>query len=113
MGDHYQLLIRNGTLIDGSGNSRRRADVAARDGRIAAIGRLDGATADVVIDAQDRIVAPGIIDPHTHYDPQITWDPYATASCYHGVTTVLAGNCGFSVAPTLPADRPFFAGLFA
>ena len=113
MGDHYQLLIRNGTLIDGSGNSRRRADVAARGGRIAAIGRLDGATAEVVIDAEGRIVAPGIIDPHTHYDPQITWDPYATASCFHGVTTVLAGNCGFSVAPTLPADRPFFAGLFA
>ena len=113
MGDHYQLLIRNGTLIDGSGNSRRRADVAARDGRIAAIGRLDGATADVVIDAEGRIVAPGIIDPHTHYDPQITWDPYATASCFHGVTTVLAGNCGFSVAPTRPTDRSFFAGLFA
>ena len=87
--------------------------MAARDGRIAAIGRLDGATADVVIDAEGRIVAPGIIDPHTHYDPQITWDPYATASCFHGVTTVLAGNCGFSVAPTLPADRSFFAGLFA
>ncbi len=113
MGDHYQLLIRNGTLIDGSGNPRRRADVAARDGRIAAIGRLDGATADVEIDAEGRIVAPGIIDPHTHYDPQITWDPYATASCFHGVTTVLAGNCGFSVAPTLPSDRSFFAGLFA
>jgi N-acyl-D-aspartate/D-glutamate deacylase len=113
VGDHYQLLIRNGTLIDGSGNPRRRADVAARDGRIAAIGRLDGATADVEIDAEGRIVAPGIIDPHTHYDPQITWDPYATASCFHGVTTVLAGNCGFSVAPTLPSDRSFFAGLFA
>ncbi|HEY5109586.1 MAG TPA: amidohydrolase family protein [Acidimicrobiales bacterium] len=113
MGEHYQLLIRNGVLIDGSGNSRRRADVAARDGRIVAIGRLGDATADVELDAQGRIVAPGIIDPHTHYDPQITWDPYATASCFHGVTTVLAGNCGFSVAPTLPVDRPFFAGLFA
>ena len=65
MGDHFQLLIRNGTLIDGSGTPRRRADVAARDGRIAAIGRLDGATADIVIDAEGRIVAPGIIDPHT------------------------------------------------
>ena len=113
MGDHYQLLIRNGVLIDGSGNPRRQADVAARDGRIAAIGRLDGATAEVELDAAGRIVAPGIIDPHTHYDPQITWDPYATASCFHGVTTVLAGNCGFSVAPTHPADRRFFAGLFA
>ena len=107
MGDHYQLLIRNGTLIDGSGNSRRRADVAARDGRIAAIGRLDGATADVVIDAQDRIVAPGIIDPHTHYDPQITWDPYATASCYHGVTTVR-----FVLPPGVtPEDLPLPVGV--
>ncbi|MGA2835750.1 MAG: amidohydrolase family protein [Acidimicrobiales bacterium] len=113
MGDHVQLLIRGGVLVDGSGNPRRRADVAVRDGRITAVGRLDGTTADLELDATGRIVAPGIIDPHTHYDPQITWDPYATASCFHGVTTVLAGNCGFSVAPTRPADRRFFAGLFA
>ncbi len=113
MGEHYDLVVRGGVLVDGSGNPRRRADVAARGGRIAAVGRLDDATADTEIDATGRIVAPGIIDPHTHYDPQITWDPYATASCFHGVTTVLAGNCGFSVAPTHPSDRPFFAGLFA
>jgi N-acyl-D-aspartate/D-glutamate deacylase len=113
MSDHYQLIVRNGMLIDGSGNPRRRTDVGVRDGRIAALGRLGDASADEEIDAEGLIVAPGIIDPHTHYDPQITWDPYATASCFHGVTTVLAGNCGFSVAPTHPDDRSFFAGLFA
>lgn len=112
-GEHYQLLVRGGTLVDGSGNPRRRADVAARDGRIVAVGHLEAASADHEIDAEGRIVAPGVIDPHTHYDPQITWDPYATASCFHGVTTVVAGNCGFSVAPTRPVDRPFFQGLFA
>lgn len=113
MTDHYELIVRNGMLIDGSGNPRRRADVGVREGRIAAVGHLVDASADEEIDAEGLVVAPGIIDPHTHYDPQITWDPYATASCFHGVTTVLAGNCGFSVAPTHPDDRSFFAGLFA
>jgi len=113
MTEHYQLLVRDGMLVDGTGNPRRRADVAVRDGKVAAVGRLDGAGADEEIDAGGLVVAPGIIDPHTHYDPQITWDPNATASCFHGVTTVLAGNCGFSVAPVHPNDRRFFAGLFA
>jgi N-acyl-D-aspartate/D-glutamate deacylase len=110
---HVDLLVRGGTVVDGSGNPRRRADVAVRDGRIVAVGLLEGTTADEVLEAGGLVVAPGIIDPHTHYDPQITWDPNATASCFHGVTTVLAGNCGFSVAPTRPGDRAFFAGLFA
>jgi len=110
---HYDLIVRGGTVIDGTGNPRRRADVGVRAGKIAGLGRLDGATAAEEIDAQGRIVAPGIIDPHTHYDPQITWDPYATASCFHGVTTIVAGNCGFSVAPVHEVDRRFFAGLFA
>jgi N-acyl-D-aspartate/D-glutamate deacylase len=111
--DHYDLVVRGGTVMDGSGNPRRRADVGVRDGRIAAVGRLAGARATEEIDAEGLVVAPGIIDPHTHYDPQITWDPYATASCFHGVTTVLAGNTGFSVAPVHADDRRFFAGLFA
>ena len=92
----YDLLITNGLVVDGTGLPRRRADVAIRDGKIAGIGRFDESLADKVMDAQGRIVAPGIVDPHTHYDPQLTFDPYATSSCYHGVTTVLAGNCGFS-----------------
>src|SRR4051794_41779128 len=74
---------------------------------------LDGHTAAEEIDADGMIVAPGIVDVHTHYDPQITFDPYATMSCYHGVTTVAAGNCGFSVAPVKPGDREFLSGIFA
>jgi N-acyl-D-amino-acid deacylase len=109
----YDLIVRNGYVVDGTGLPRRRADVGVRNGKIARIGRLDGETARQEIDAKGRIVAPGIVDAHTHYDPQITFDPYATMSCFHGVTTVLAGNCGFSVAPVRPADREFLAGIFA
>lgn len=109
----FDLVIRNGYVIDGTGMPRRRVDVGVRDGRIARIGRLDGAVAKEEIDAKGRIVAPGIVDAHTHYDPQITFDPYATMSCFHGVTTVLAGNCGFSVAPTRKADRQFIQDIFA
>ena len=109
----YDLIIRNGTVVDGSGNPRRRADVGVVDGRVAAVGFLEDETATEEIDATGRIVAPGIVDAHTHYDPQLTWDPYATASCFHGVTTVLAGNCGFSVSPCRTEDRDFFGGVFA
>ncbi len=77
------------------------------------LAHLDGETAREEIDADGMIVAPGIVDAHTHYDPQITFDPYATMSCFHGVTTVVAGNCGFSVAPCKPEDRDFLAGIFA
>lgn len=109
----YDLIVRGGFVVDGTGLPRRRIDVGVRDGRIARIARLDGATAREEIDAKGRIVAPGIVDAHTHYDPQITFDPYATMSCFHGVTTVLAGNCGFSAAPTRAADREFVKGIFA
>ena len=108
----YDLLITNGLVVDGTGLPRRRADVAIRDGKIAGIGRFDESLADEVMDAQGRIVAPGIVDPHTHYDPQLTFDPYATSSCYHGVTTVLAGNCGFSIAPVKTEDRGFLSQIF-
>ncbi len=109
----YDLVVRGGLVVDGTGNPARRADVGVRAGRIVRVGDLTGATGAEELDAGRLVVAPGIIDPHTHYDPQITWDGYATASCFHGVTTVVAGNCGFSIAPTKPADRAFFAGLFA
>lgn len=109
----YDLIVRGCSVVDGTGLPRRRADVGVKDGRIARIGRLDEATAKEEIDARGRIVAPGIVDAHTHYDPQITFDPYATMSCFHGVTTVLAGNCGFSAAPTRAADREFVKGIFA
>ena len=92
--DEYDCIIRGGTVVDGTGLPRRRIDVGIRNGRIARLALLDGAVAREEIDATGAIVAPGIIDVHTHYDPQITFDPYATMSCYHGVTTVVSGNCG-------------------
>ena len=103
----YDLVIRNGVVVDGTGLPRRRADVAVSGGRIAEIGFVDG-TGTREIDAGGRVVAPGIVDPHTHYDPQLTFEPYATSSCFHGVTTVLGGFCGFSIAPSymfVPAAR--------
>jgi N-acyl-D-aspartate/D-glutamate deacylase len=110
----YDLVIRGGIVVDGTGLARRRADVAIEAGRIARIGYVsDAASAGRVIDADGLIVAPGIVDAHTHYDPQLTFDPYATSSCYHGVTTVLAGNCGFSIAPTRQRDRGYIKALFA
>ena len=111
---NWDLVIRGGIVVDGTGLSRRRADVAVKDGVIAAVGHVPGVKdAARTIDAEGMIVAPGIIDAHTHYDPQLTFDPYATSSCYHGVTTVLAGNCGFSIAPTRADARPYIKSMFA
>lgn len=98
-----QIAIRGGTVIDGTGSERRRADVGITDGRISEIG--PNVRGDREIDATGRFVTPGFVDLHTHYDPQVTWDPYLTPSCYHGVTTVIAGSCGYSIAPTKAADR--------
>ncbi|MGQ0433363.1 MAG: amidohydrolase family protein, partial [Microthrixaceae bacterium] len=109
----YDLVITNGIVVDGTGLPRRRADVGVTDGRIAAIGFIDADEGARHIDAAGRIVAPGIVDPHTHYDPQLTFEPYGTSSCYHGVTTVVTGNCGFSVAPLKPGDAPWLIQLFA
>jgi N-acyl-D-amino-acid deacylase len=108
----YDLVVRNGIVVDGTGLPRRRADVAVTDGRIAAVGFVEGDGARE-IDAAGRVVAPGIVDVHTHYDPQLTFEPYGTSSCFHGVTTVVAGNCGFSVAPLRPGDAPWLIQLFA
>src|SRR5579883_1864697 len=100
----YDLLIRNGTVVDGSGAPRRQADVAVKDGIIAEIGKVSGGAARV-IDAGGLIVAPGFVDPHTHYDAQICWDPQITSSSWHGVTSVVMGNCGVGIAPCKPEVR--------
>jgi N-acyl-D-aspartate/D-glutamate deacylase len=98
------LVIRGGIVVDGSGAPARRADVAIVGGRISAVGDVPERGARE-IDAGGLVVAPGFIDVHTHYDAQYTWDPYATSSIWHGVTTTVIGNCGFAIAPCRPADR--------
>lgn len=100
----YDLLIRNGTIVDGTGADRRRADLAVVGGKIVGIGEVAG-DAKQVIDAADLIVAPGFVDPHTHYDAQICWEQLITPSSWHGVTTVVLGNCGVGIAPCKPEAR--------
>ena len=102
------LLIKNGTVVDGSGGPRYSADVGVKDGLIVDIGRIS-TLAETVINADGHIVSPGFIDGHTHMDAQVNWDPMGTCSCWHGVTTVLMGNCGFALAPCPPSKREWFA----
>ncbi len=102
----YDLVIKNGMVIDGSAMARYRADVGVRGGRIARIGRITE-PASRVIDAEGHIVAPGFVDGHTHMDAQIFWDELGSCSCYHGVTTVVMGNCGFTLAPCREAEIDF------
>ena len=95
----YDLVIKNGMVIDGSGLPRYRADVGVRAGRVVTIGRINGAAAKDTVDAEGHVVSPGFVDGHTHMDAQIFWDPIGTSSCYQGVTSVVMGNCGFTLAP--------------
>ena len=100
----YDLVIKNGTVIDGSGMPRYRADIGVYRGKIATIGRIREPAREV-LDAEGHVVAPGFIDGHTHMDAQIFWDPLGTSSCYHGITTAVMGNCGFTLAPCAAADK--------
>jgi N-acyl-D-aspartate/D-glutamate deacylase len=110
-GGAIDLAIRNGDVVDGTGAPRRRADVGIHEGRIVAIGDV-GAAADE-IDATGRIVAPGFVDVHSHFDAQVFWDPLLTPSCLHGITTTFAGNCGFTLAPLVPDAVDYLVRMLA
>jgi N-acyl-D-amino-acid deacylase len=100
----YDLIIRDGTIVDGSGMPRFRADVGITGGKIVKIGKIRD-SAKEVIDAEGQVVSPGLIDAHTHMDAQVFWDPLGTCSCWHGITSVVMGNCGFSLAPCAEKDK--------
>jgi N-acyl-D-amino-acid deacylase len=102
------LLIRNGTIVDGSGAARYRGDLGIADGHIVEVGRIRS-LAERTIDADGLIVAPGFVDGHTHMDAQVAWDRIGSCSCWHGVTSVIMGNCGFALAPCRPEEREWFA----
>ena len=108
----YDLIIRNGKVIDGSGIPGFYGDVGISGNRIVEIGQVSG-DARRVLDADGLVVAPGIIDNHTHYDAQVTWDPLCTFSCYHGATTVVIGNCSLALAPAHQEDREMLAGVLS
>ncbi len=101
----FNTVIKGGTIIDGLRTPRYVADIGITDGHIAYIGRLNASDGDQVLDAAGLIVAPGFVDLHTHYDGQVYWDPYCSISGWHGVTSVVIGNCGFGFAPVRPDDR--------
>ena len=109
----FDTILRGGTIIDGTGSARQQGDLGLTGGRIAAIGDLRGSSAAREIDASGRVVAPGFIDIHTHYDAQVFWDPALTPSSNHGVTTVVGGNCGFSIAPLVPAAGDYLQRMLA
>jgi N-acyl-D-aspartate/D-glutamate deacylase len=108
----YDLLVKNGRIVDGSGMPAFFGDVAVRNGKIVEVGKLSG-SATRTIDAEGLVVAPGFIDNHCHYDAQVLWDPLCTFSSHHGATTVIFGNCSLGLAPVKPADRERVAGMLS
>ena len=108
----YDLLVKNGRIIDGSGRPAFHGDVGVSGGKIVETGRLDG-PARRVIEADGRVVAPGFVDNHCHYDAQVLWDPLCTFSCHHGATTVIIGNCSLALAPVRKAEREKLAGMLS
>ena len=108
----YDMIIKNGKVIDGSGLPGFHGDVAVNGGRIVEIGKVSGEGRQV-LNADGLVVAPGIIDNHTHYDAQVTWDPLCTYSCYHGITTVVMGNCSLAMAPAHREDREMLSGVLS
>ena len=107
----HDVIIKGGTVIDGTGSAGVRADLAIDGDRITAIGDLSNATAKRTIDATGQVVTPGFVDLHTHLDAQVAWDPFMTSSSWHGVTTVLTGNCGVTFAPVASSSRSYLAEL--
>ncbi|MDH4077955.1 MAG: amidohydrolase family protein, partial [Acidimicrobiia bacterium] len=107
----FDLVIRNGTVVDGSGRPAQQADVAVTDGRIVAVGDEADGPAHRRLDAEGQLVLPGWVDIHTHYDGQATWDPEITPSSWHGVTTAVFGNCGVGFAPLRPGSESFLINL--
>ena len=106
----HDLVVKGGLVVDGTGAPARTADVAITDGRVVEVGDDVGAGRRTV-DADGAVVTPGFVDIHTHYDGQATWDPYLSPSCWHGVTTVVMGNCGVGFAPVKPDRHDWLIGL--
>ena len=108
----YDLLIKNARVVDGSGEPSFQADVAVHQGKIVGVGKINAA-ATRTIDAEGRVVAPGFIDHHTHFDPQALWDPYCGSSVQNGHTTIMVGQCGQVIAPARPGDHDWYLKFFA